>query len=178
MSITVTQITAKNAADINLPNEPFRIFGQMLPTFDGQQWAYTTRRLPESQVHEMIFPDEHYDFAAMAPDYFFVGAYDNADNCIGLAIYHREMFKYLYLDDLKVNRDFRGQGVGQQLLNAGKRIAKAHQYRGIYTIGQDNNLAACLFYLHCHFEIGGFNTHEYFGTSQADKSNIYFYWDF
>jgi Acetyltransferase (GNAT) family. len=59
--------------------------------------------------------------------------------------------------------------VGQQLLNAGLKIAQAHNYQGIYTIAQDNNLAACRFYLHCQFQIGGLNTREYFGTSQADK---------
>jgi hypothetical protein len=47
----------------------------------------------------------------------------------------------------------------------------------IYTIGQDNNLSACLFYIKSGFVIGGFNTHVYGGTNQANKSNIYFYLD-
>lgn len=178
MAVTVAAITAKNAADINLPNEAFRIYGRMRPHYDGQTWSYQTEQLPADQVREMIFPDEHYDFAKLQQDHWFVGAYDQNDQCIGLAIYQQAWFKYLYLDDLKVNRAFRGQGVGQQLLNAGQKIAQAHNYQGIYTIAQDNNLAACQFYLHCQFQIGGLNTREYFGTSQADKSNIYFYWDF
>ncbi|WP_125769027.1 GNAT family N-acetyltransferase [Lapidilactobacillus wuchangensis] len=178
MTITISRITSKNAADINLPNESFRIYGRMIATFDGQQWAYTTTQLPADQVREMIFPDEHYDFAVLQADHWFVGAYDENDHCVGLAIYKQAWFKYLYLDDLKVNRAYREQGIGQQLLQAGREIAQENNYQGIYTIGQDNNLAACQFYLHSNFVIGGLNTREYFGTSQADKSNLYFYWDF
>lgn len=47
----------------------------------------------------------------------------------------------------------------------------------VYTIGQDNNLAACLFYLEHGFEIGGFDNRCYRGTSQENKTNIYFYRD-
>ena len=48
---------------------------------------------------------------------------------------------------------------------------------GLYTIGQDNNLNACLFYLSCGFQIGGFDNKVYKGTSQEGKSDILFYLD-
>ena len=35
--------------------------------------------------------------------------------------------------------------------------ARNQGMRGVYTIGQDNNLSACLFYLKQGFEIGGFD---------------------
>ena len=56
-------------------------------------------------------------------------------------------------------------------------IALENGYHGIYTIGQDNNLSADLFYLKNGFEIGGFNTQVYKGTKQEGKSDIYFYLD-
>lgn len=85
--------------------------------------------------------------------------------------------KYLYLEDLKVNREPRGQGIAKELIEEGKKIAADNDYNGIFTIGQDNNLSACLFYIKSNFEIGGFKTHEYKGTAQGDKSNIYVYLD-
>ncbi len=49
--------------------------------------------------------------------------------------------------------------------------------QGVYTIGQDNNLSACLFYLRNGFEIGGFDNRVYRGTGQEGKANILFYRD-
>lgn len=44
-------------------------------------------------------------------------------------------------------------------------------------VGQDNNLAACLCYIHNGFRIGGVDTDVYIGTGQEGKLDIYFYKD-
>ena len=48
---------------------------------------------------------------------------------------------------------------------------------GLYTIGQDDNLGACRFYLKAGFRIGGLDTEVYKGTKQEGKSDILFYLD-
>ena len=106
----------------------------------------------------------------------FLGAYDGAQ-CIGLAVLRRDMFRYLYLDDLKVNAAYRSQGVGAKLITACMEEARSQGMRGVYTIGQDNNLSACLFYLKQGFAIGGFDNRCYDGTSQEGKANVCFYRD-
>ncbi|QAA32191.1 GNAT family N-acetyltransferase [Clostridium manihotivorum] len=175
--IGIKRIAEANKNDINIPNEPFALWGKMIPTYDGTKWAYTTEEFEKSEIRDMVFPDENYDFDELKKECFFVGAYNDSGKCVGLAIYRHYYFKYLYLDDLKVSKAYRGNGIGKLLLDEGKKIASENGYRGIYTIGQDNNLSACLFYIKSGFAIGGLNTQEYEGTSQADKSNIYFYLD-
>ena len=60
----------------------------------------------------------------------------------------------------------------------GRMIPSLQDGRWDYrTVGQDNNLSACLFYLHHGFSIGGFDNRSYDGTSQEGKSDIYFYRD-
>lgn len=125
------------------------------------------------QTEETCFPDEHYSLDKMA-GCVFLGAYDG-ENCIGVAILQQSLFKYMYLYDLKVNGSYRGRGVGKMLIESAKRIATERGFRGIYTIGQDNNLGACLFYLGTGFRIGGLDTEVYRGTSQEGKADIYFY---
>ena len=112
----------------------------------------------------------------MAKNSVFIGAYDN-NRCVGLAIMQQGFCKYMYLYDLKVNRDCRGMGIGQKLMERAKEVAVQAGYRGVYTIGQDNNLAACLFYLKNGFRIGGLDTEVYNGTKQEGKADIIFYWD-
>jgi ribosomal protein S18 acetylase RimI-like enzyme len=175
--ILIKRIDETTKNDINIPNEPFTIWGKMIPIFDGNKWTYETAKLEEIQVSEMRFPDENYDFNLRKEECIFVGAYDDQEKCIGLAIYKKDWLKYIYLEDLKVSKEYRGNGIGKLLLDEGKNIAIENGYRGIYTIGQDNNLSACLFYIKCGFVIGGLNTYVYRGTNQSNKSDIYFYLD-
>lgn len=174
--ITIRLIDNQHKADINIPNRPFKLFGLMLPSYNNGRWDHTVIQFPPENHTEMCFPDENYDYDEMINDHVFIGAYDG-DTCIGLAIMRQDMFRYMYLYDLKVNADYRGQGVGGMLMDKCKEVAVEHGYRGVYTQGQDNNLGACQFYLKCGFEIGGINTHVYNGTSQECKTDIFFYTD-
>lgn len=170
--ITIRQIDQAHKEDIRLPNQPFTIWGRMVPSLDHGQWNYTIEKFP--QTSQDCFPNENYDLNA--PGTLFLGAYQ-AEKCVGLAVLRTGMQKYLYLDDLKVNRACRGQGIGGQLIQACLQVAKKRQLQGMYTIGQDTNLSACLFYLKQGFEIGGFDNRVYGGTSQEKAADIYFYQD-
>ena len=172
--ITIRLIDEKNSRDINLPNEPFMIFGRMIPTYANEKWDYTTEEFSEKV--QMCFPDENYRYEEMAENSVFLGAYDKG-KCIGLAILQNAFFKYMYLYDLKVNQAYRRSGVALSLIKKAGEIALNKGYRGIYTQGQDNNLGACLFYLRSGFVIGGLDTKVYQGTLQEDKKDIYFYLD-
>lgn len=174
--IEIRMIDKASAADIRLPNEPFALTGRMIPSLQNGVWDHRIVAFAPADVGEMCFPDEDYDFDAMSRDCVFVGAYDG-DVCVGLAIWQKEWHRYLYLYDLKVNRACRGQGVGTKLIAHGLALARTLGKRGLYTVGQDNNLNACRFYLKQGFRIGGFNNRVYDGTSQAGKADIYFYLD-
>ncbi len=162
--------------DINLKNEPFPLFARVVPTYDGEKWDYTIRPFPESEITEMCFPDENYDFDEMSENHTFIGAYDG-EKCAGLAILADDWFRYLYLDDLKVSSAYRRNGVGAGLIKKSMEAALAKNYSGIYTIVQDNNVGAFRFYMKMGFVIGGFDNRIYRGTSQEDKANIILYLD-
>lgn len=172
--IIIKTIDKDHEADINIPNEPFPLFGRMIPTYVNGNWDFTTEKF--DVVTEMCFPDENYNYDELAKNHVFVGAYDNG-KCIGLAILRRSWNKYMYLYDLKVNRDYRRSNIGKLLIEKAKEIAIEQGYNGLYTIGQDNNLGACLFYIKHNFAIGGLDTNVYKGTKQEGKADIYFYLD-
>ena len=171
-NITIRRIGAENKGDACLPNEPFELWGRMIPHLEDGKWSYTTEEFAERT--QMCFPDEPYDPETSSS--IFLGAYEQ-DRCIGLAVLSRDSFKYLYLDDLKVSQAARSKGVGQLLINACMQEAEKQGLLGVYTIGQDNNLSACLFYISQGFEIGGFDNRIYRATPQEDKANIIFYKD-
>lgn len=163
--------------DINIPNEPFALFGRMVPSYVDEKWGYSEILFEQDNISDMCFPDENYDYDAMKNDHVFLGAYDG-DTCVGLAILRDAVFYYMYLYELKVSKAYRRQGVGHLLIEKAKDICAARGYKGLYTQGQDTNLAACRFYLNAGFHIGGLNTDIYKGSRQEGKSDILFYLDF
>ena len=167
-------IDRAHSGDIRLKNEPFSVYGRVIPALSEGKWDYSIRLFPKQKVTEMCFPDENYDFDALAEDHVFIGAYDGS-RCVGLAVLADSLFRYLYLEDLKVSQAYRRQGVGRGLIEKAVEVARQRHYNGIYTIGQDNNVSACQFYLKVGFEIGGFDNRVYRGTSQEDKADILFY---
>lgn len=166
------RITETHAADLRLPNDTFELFGRMIVSRIEEEWQYRTVFF--DTVETMVFPDENYTYKEVNEKGFAVGAYDGK-NCIGLAIFEHHWAGYAYLQDLKVNKAYRKQGVAGELIAKGLELAKENGYHGLFTIGQDNNLAACLFYLKQGFVIGGLNTRSYQHTQQEGKSDIYFY---
>jgi len=120
--------------DINIPNQPFKLFGLMLPSYMGGKWDHTEIVFPPENHTEMCFPDENYDYDEMIKEHIFIGAYDG-DTCVGLAIMRHDMFKYMYLYDLKVNTEYRSKGVGKMLIDECKKVAKDNGYIGVYTQG-------------------------------------------
>ena len=171
--IEIKVIDTAHKADINIPNEPFSLFGRIVPSYDGVRWSLELVRYAPEDVTEMCFPDENYDYDAMA-DSVFLGAYDG-EQCVGLAILQAGAFRYMYLYDLKVSGSCRGQGVGRLLMEKAREIAAQRGFCGLYTYGQDNNLGACLFYLRSGFYIGGLDTNVYRHTAQEGKADIVFY---
>ncbi|WP_051258412.1 GNAT family N-acetyltransferase [Atopococcus tabaci] len=171
-TITYKFITKETAQELRLPNEPFNIFGRMVVNRIEDEWSYTTELFDETTT--MTFPEEAYDVDQINRDGFAIGAYDG-EICVGLAVYQNEWAKYMYLHDLKVNKAYRKHGIAGELITRGLEEAKKRGYAGVFTIGQDNNLAACKFYLKQGFVIGGLNTHGYNHTPQEGKADIYFY---
>lgn len=169
-------IPAAQQNDINLKNEPFPIWGRLIPSLKHGKWSARVLKLPEKQWTVMTFPNERYHYDQTQEKTIFVGAYQD-ENCVGLAVLQKAPFQYLYLADLKVRSKYRRQGIGRKLITTSIKIARQHHYRGLYTIGQDNNLSACLFYLKTGFVIGGFDNHVYRGTPQENKADIFFYHD-
>ena len=64
---------------------------------------------------------------------------------------------YAYIDDLIVNLQFRGYGVGKALIEAAIQWSREKRFPGIMLETQDDNVAACKLYESCGFILGGFD---------------------
>lgn len=174
--IDIRLLTEHDEQALALPNEAFSLFGRLKVRYDETGWQSEEERFAPEAVSEMTFPDEHYELATVLNEGFAVGAFAG-ETCVGLGIFTDDWLKYMYLADLKVVSAYRGQGIAEKLLAFALKAAQQKGYAGLWTIGQDNNLGACRFYLKTGFVIGGLNTRSYTHTQQEGKADVYFYWE-
>lgn len=173
--IRIELITEATKDCLQLPNETFQIFGELVVTKPNNTWEYQEKYFDET--HEKIFPEENYSFAKIDQDGFAIAAFDH-DICVGLAVFEIEWNKYCYLSDLKVNQKYRRSGISKDMLDLAMTISKEKNCKGLSTIAQSYNLSANKFYLKYGFEIGGLNNKSYHFTSERGNSDIYYYLDF
>lgn len=117
----IRQIDKMHQQDILLENEPFPLWGRMIPSYEKEKWSYSIVKFGRQDTGEMCFPNENYDFDSMSRNSTFIGAYDNG-KCIGLAILRDGFLRYWYLYDLKVKQDYRRQGAASMLIEKQKNL--------------------------------------------------------
>ena len=172
--MVVKRIFKSNSEDMNLKNEPFDIIGKLIPLYNGDSYSYEIKL--NNQASSMCYPNEIYSYDDTKGKYIFLGAYEDGV-CIGLAILKHSINRYIYLYDIKVNKEYRRSGVGKQLILKAKDVAKENEYIGIYSKVDNENLIACKFYLKNNFKIGGIDNKIYSGTDNQEKIEIKFYLD-
>ena len=77
---------------------------------------------------------------------------------------------------LFVDRDYRRQGLGTQLMQRAIDWARSVRLRAIVCETQTNNWAACNFYRKAGFELGGIDDHYYSNDDVAQHEVALFWW--
>lgn len=81
---------------------------------------------------------------------------------------------YAYIDDLIVNPQFRGHGVGKALMEAAIQWSREKRFPGIMLETQDDNVAACKLYEACGFILGGFDRYT-LKNFKPDETALFWY---
>jgi len=82
--------------------------------------------------------------------------------------------RFAYIDDLIVNPQVRGLGVGQALMGEAIGWAKAKRFPGIMLETQDDNVPACQLYQKCGYVLGGFDQYT-FKNIKPNETALYWY---
>jgi ribosomal protein S18 acetylase RimI-like enzyme len=80
-----------------------------------------------------------------------------------------------YVEDIVVNPEYRGLGIGRKLLERGIQWARENGFPGVMLETQDNNVPACNLYQNCGFVLGGFDRHVYKAMNPGTKETA-LYW--
>lgn len=83
--------------------------------------------------------------------------------------------KFAYVEELIVDTDFRGKGVGRALMTRAIEWAKGRNLPGLTLETQDNNVPACKFYEKCGFVLSGFDLYAYKNLDNPSEIALYWY---
>lgn len=83
--------------------------------------------------------------------------------------------RFGYVEDLVVDPEYRGLGVGRILLERGIKWSRENHYPGVMLETQDNNVPACKLYASCGFVLGGFDRNVYKAINPNTKETA-LYW--
>lgn len=172
----VVQMTRLNMRDYNKPSAGFLVHGRLLPKFESKKWTYTEEHFAESYFkdYEDDEIDESYTREKGKAVFFY---YDNHD-CIGQIRLRSNWNGYALVEDIRVQKDSRHQGIGSRLLQAAVEWAKRNHFAGLVLETQDVNLSACRFYAKHRFVIGSVDTMLYSNFSTAGEVAILWYYKF
>lgn len=83
--------------------------------------------------------------------------------------------KFAYVEELIVDTEFRGKGVGRALLERAIEWARHQSFPGITLETQDNNVPACKLYGKCGFLLAGFDQYAYRNFPNSSEIALYWY---
>jgi|GEM_PF-170639 len=176
----ITEMKAEHLKDINKPNEPFEVIGKIIPKYENDDWTFTEILYEEPYLKS--YQDEE-DEETNYLEYInntekVVYLYYHNNECVGQVKLRRNWNKFAYIEDIAVCKDFRGQGIGNALINKSIEWAKHKNVHGLMLETQDNNLLACKFYHKCGFKIGAVDTMLYANLGNNFEKAVFWYLKF
>lgn len=180
MDFEIREIMVGDADNWKDIDDSFTVDSTLVLSLTGRQVNYTVKAVPSytksySQERFKEAADTDYSDYIDSPDrVVFVACAGN--RTIGRIVLIRNWNRYAYVEDIAVDKKYRGCGAGRKLIEQAARWAKNGGMPGIMLETQSNNVNACKFYKSCGFEIGGFDHYLYQGIHKnSDEIAIFWY---
>ena len=140
----------------------------------------------ETGIQFSIVPTTPYQKKYPRPTFDYNDYIENPDRLVYLAFVdniiageirlRKNWNNYAYIEDIVVDAEFRRRGIGRSLINKAIHWAKEKNLPGIMLETQNNNVAGCMLYQSCGFELAGFDRRLYQGIDpETDEIALYWY---
>ena len=155
--------------------EPFDIIGRAVPIYNGKEWIIYEELLDKPRTK--TYRDDVFDpktYIDNPDEAAFIAVSDS--KLVGSLRIGRRWNNNAFVDDLTVDKNYRGYGIGTALMNAAVEWSRENEYHGVSLETQDWNLLACRFYIKYGFKLGGIDCHVYDAfESSRHETALYFY---
>ncbi len=160
MNVKIEQVNSQNKSHVDNFDRKFTVKEKIALSMEDGKLTYSI--VPVPPYEKEIPVDEVEDVNSFI---------DNDEKIIFLAFVDNQLAGqikmirwwngYAYIDDLIVNPQYRGLGVGKSLIAEAVRWSKERRFPGIMLETQDDNVSACKLYQSCGFILGGFDAYTF-----------------
>ncbi len=174
MHITIREMDESNIQFVKTYGSSFEITAKLVLNAENGKINYTIADVPP---YKKQYGLEEFDPPTYVsnPDRVVFFAYVD-DQFAGQIRVSKHWNAYAYIDDIAVNENDRGQGVGRALMERAIQWAGSKGFPGMMLETQNNNVAGCRLYARCGFELCGFDTHLYKAVDPGtDEIALYWY---
>lgn len=170
----IQRLDENNKNYFNTSNEPFEVFGRLIPKFDGRVWTYEEELFSEPYIKtyppDESTAEEYINSSEMETFLFFDG-----DICAGQICVRENWNKFTFIEDISVKEKYRRKGIGTALLNRASLWSAEHNLNGLMLETQDINLAACRFYQKYGMRLGAADNMLYYNFSTHSETALFWY---
>jgi len=174
MEIRIRKIDSQSIHEVDQFDHKFTVNSKLVLSMDNGKLIYSISSVPPYEK-EMLLEAADYTTFFENPErvIFFADVQGKLAGQIKVISWWN---KFAYIENLIVNPENRGQGVGRALLANAIDWAKSNNFPGIMLEAQDDNVPACRLYESCGFELAGFDRYLYKGLSPStDQIALYWY---
>ncbi len=177
MNVTIREANHDTIQSVRKAGRAFEVTSKLVLDAKEGSISYTVMDLaPYTKQYE----EEEFDARAYLddPDKVIFLAFAG-DETIGQIRLHKSWNAYAYIDDISVDPEHRGEGIGRALMSRAIEWAKSKGFPGMMLETQNNNVGACRLYERCGFKLRGFDTHLYKALDPGtDEIALYWYLNF
>ncbi|MFW9914028.1 MAG: GNAT family N-acetyltransferase [Candidatus Thorarchaeota archaeon] len=175
MLLNIEQISSENLNDFYRIDNSFKVSSVIELSMVQGEIQYEVKEVAESWEKKY---DEIRDFdpaSVIDSETAVIFLAYIEDEIAGKIVLKKHWNNFAHIEDIAVDRSFRRQGIGKQLLHRAIRWAREKNFPGISLETQDVNVGACRLYESCGFHIGGFDKSLYKAIDKS-KDEVAIYW--
>ena len=171
MEITIRQMDPGESPQTKSFSRKSTVNSRLVLSMENERLIYTIVPV-EPYERDVPMEDIDYGFDDTGPTIFFAEADRKVAGRIKM---FRWWNRFAYVEDLIVNPEYRGMGVGRMLLERGIQWARENRFPGVMLETQDDNVPACTLYQSCGFVLSGFDRNVYKAINPSTKETA-LYW--
>jgi len=171
MEITIRKTDPGESPQTKSFSRKSKVNSRLVLSIENEKLVYTIATV-EPYQREVVAEDTEYGFDDTGPTIFFAEVDGKLAGRIKML---RWWNRFAYLEDLVVNPEYRGMGIGRRLLERGIQWARENEFPGVMLETQDDNVPACTLYQSCGFVLSGFDRNVYKAINPSTKETA-LYW--
>ena len=158
MNLIIREIKPNETAQTKSFSRKSMVASRLVLSFENEKLVYSLTPVAEPYEREVRAEDVDYGFDEAGVTIFFAEVDGKIAGRIKLMKWWNQ---FGYVEDLVVNPEYRGLGIGRKLIEHGIQWAREKDFPGVMLETQDDNVPACTLYASCGFVLSGFDRNVY-----------------